>query len=111
MRSPDCGKGIDRGLGHACGGGVAGSVENCGLFFCEDHRAFFIDNGDEGGESVCERCAKGEEAFDPSPDTPEWARHVLTDESWAKWREEYPERARRLARLAQAIQSVGADRG
>jgi hypothetical protein len=94
---PGCGKEIDRGIDCACGGGVTGVGENCGLFFCGSHmrlRPCPQEERDEEctddacNESVCERCAAEEPPFDPSPDTREWVEHVLTDESWAQFREE-----------------------
>lgn len=87
---PGCGTVIDRGISYACGGGVTGEVDNCGLFFCEDHRAYFLEDLNGGGESVCERCANDQSPFEPSPDTAEWAQHVLTDDSWAPFREAEP---------------------
>lgn len=89
---PDCTTRIDRGLAYACGGGVMGTVHNCGLFFCGDHLVRFLENDDRGGEDVCERCADGLPPFDPKPDVPEWIEHVLTDPSWQQWRDENPER-------------------
>jgi hypothetical protein len=98
---PDCGTPIDRGLGCACGGGRSGTVDNCGLFFCTRHLTSFVATG-PGGEWVCERCAAGLESFDPTPDTAEWAQHVLTDESWAQWRAEYPEWAAQMQAIVDA---------
>src|SRR5690242_21412869 len=92
---PGCGAEIDRGLDGACGGGVTEDVPNCcGLFFCGAHLQY-IEADDESGERqgwVCERCAKDELPFDPTPDTAEWVQHMLTDESWRQWRDENPER-------------------
>lgn len=90
---PDCDKGIDRGLAYACGGGVLGTVENCGLFFCGEHLPYFAEDEVGGGESICERCADDLAPFDPKPDVAEWVEHVLTDESWDLWRRENPYRA------------------
>lgn len=88
---PGCGEAIDRGLAYACGGGVASTQENCGLFFCDSHLSYGLDAYTDRPQ--CERCADGLDSFDPTPDVPEWTHHVLTDESWATWREENPERA------------------
>jgi hypothetical protein len=85
---PGCGKDIDRGLAYACGGGVMEHVPNCGLFFCTPHLGYFKEDDGDGGAFVCERCANGDESFDPTPDTPEWINHLLTDESWQQWRDE-----------------------
>jgi len=89
---PGCGKAIDRGLSYVCGGGPYGGEHGCGLFFCGDHLA--PSDGEPGDWAfVCERCRAGEDAewFEPTPDTPEWVNHKLTDESWAQWRAENPE--------------------
>lgn len=85
---PDCGEDIDRGIAHACGGGVMEDLPNCGLFFCGTHLNY-AEDGDEQGWA-CERCAADEPPFDPSPDTAEWVEHVLTDESWAQFRADNP---------------------
>lgn len=95
---PGCDEQIDRGLASACGGGVVGEVDNCGLFFCGDH----LWCKSIGGEWQCQRCINGEPPFDPSPDTAEWMQHVLTDESWAQWRDENPEWAADLAAALKA---------
>lgn len=89
---PGCVDHIDRGLGYACGGGVMGDAENCGLFFCSAHRTNFIpDADDNGGEWFCDRCANDQPPFDPTPDVDEWVQHVLTDDSWAQFRTENPD--------------------
>lgn len=90
---PDCEKVIHRGIAYACGDDP---MENCGLFFCSEHRSHDVDpeaeytdfNRHEFG--VCERCANHEPAFDPKPDTDEWVQWKLNDESWAEWREKNP---------------------
>lgn len=97
---PGCGKAIDRGLGYVCGGDVYGGEHGCGLFFCGDHR-FFVD---DGPAPVCRRCADNAEPFEPTPDTPEWINHKLTDESWAAWRAENP-----VWVAANAASSTGGD--
>ncbi len=104
---PDCSTNIDRGLAYACGGGAVGAVENCGRFFCAAHLT--LQSSDEDGatdpEFVCERCATGQEPFDRKPDTPEWASHVLTDDSWAQWRQENPARVATFETIASAAHS------
>jgi hypothetical protein len=93
---PGCGEEIKRGLGFVCGGDPFGGEHGCGLYFCEDHRKMVAT---ESGEfvSLCERCANQADPFDPTPDTPEWMRHQLTDESWARWREDNAEACQRMA--------------
>lgn len=40
---------------------------------------------------VCERCANGEEPFDPKPDIEYWRAWKMNHESWAAWRDENPD--------------------
>lgn len=86
---PGCGAEIDRGLSYVCGGEPYGGEHGCGLFFCGKHREPVVSR--RHVKYVCQRCAKGEVPFNPTPDVPEWVRHKLTDESWAQWRAENPE--------------------
>ena len=97
---PACGASINRGIAYACGGGLMGSVDNCGLFFCSDHLAFPIED-----EWCCERCANDHDPFDPSPETAEWARFVTSDDSWAEWRAHEQAWAARMAIIADGGQS------
>ena len=90
---PDCGAKINRGLGYVCCGSEPYGGDGCGLYFCERHRSQWSDRLDH---FCCERCAKEEEPFDPTPDVPEWINHKLTDESWEQWRKENPEEVERL---------------
>lgn len=88
---PGCKTEIDRGLAYKCEEYVhyeevfdeEGDLveeqeiedEGCGLYFCSEH----------------EGC--GESHFVIGvlpPEHPTWIKHVLKDESWAKWREENP---------------------
>lgn len=93
---PGCDADIDRGLGYVCGGDVYGGEHGCGLFFCSDHMIFTdIDPNDKFSEEaveLCERCQRGEDNFEPSPDVEQWLRHKLNHESWADWRNEDPQR-------------------
>jgi hypothetical protein len=74
----NCGKSIDRGLAHVCGGEPYGGEEGCGLYFCAEHLSGF--------PQLCERCQRGKKAFKPTLDTEEWIHHKETDPSWEKWR-------------------------
>lgn len=99
---PDCNKKIDRGLSYVCANEEPyGGDHGCGLYFCEEHRQHFIpvdpDDEDSDGVYGCERCAAitdGQRAapFDPKPEHSTWIRHVLTDDSWARWRAENPKK-------------------
>lgn len=89
---PGCTKEIERGLSYVCGSQPYGGDTGCGLYFCNDHlftkklsREIFPYVG------VCSCCCRGKPPFDAKPDHPTWLQHKLTDESWAKWREENPE--------------------
>jgi len=95
---PGCGRSIDRGFAYLCGGDPW-SEKGCGLFFCSNHLS--LGPGDDDPD-MCERCLHDQPPFDPTPDTEEWVRHMLTDESWQQWREEHPEK------VLQMTASVGA---
>lgn len=77
---PDCGAAIDRGLGYVCGGEPYGGDDGCGLYFCGEHLA-----------RLCDRCENGRPPYEPTPDTAEWLKWKLTDESWAEWRQQNPD--------------------
>lgn len=80
---PGCGAEIDRGLAYVCGGEPYGGEDGCGLYFCDKHLT--------GRRHLCARCEDGSAPFAPTTDTKEWMRHKLTDQSWARWRQENPE--------------------
>ena len=82
---PGCGAKVDRGLAYVCGSEPYGGEHGCGLFFCEKHLGMNL--ADDGRGWLCQRCADGEQPFDPTPDLDEWTRHKMTDPSWAQWRE------------------------
>lgn len=91
---PDCDEEIDRGLSYVCGSEPYGGEFGCGLYFCETHRCMFDEPEAPGGcVSLCERCWKDEEPFDPKPDVMEWVKWKLTDESWGEWRLTHPDEA------------------
>ncbi len=90
---PGCGEAIDRGLSFVCGGEPYGGEKGCGLYFCGSH---LTCSRKLGGPPTC-RCAvaatRAGRRTRPTPD----ARRVgfawkLTDESWARWRDENPEK-------------------
>ena len=84
----ECVAEINRGLAYICGG-EPGNEKGCGLFFCSSH--LWIGVGDDDPQ-MCQRCCDEEPPFEPTPDTPKWIAHMLTDESWEQWRQENPER-------------------
>ena len=85
---PRCGKNINRGLSYRCGD-IFSDI-GCGLYFCDEHLFGFIV--EDNYQPVCDRCVNNKPAYEPTPDTSEWANHVLTDDSWSQWRDENPER-------------------
>lgn len=84
---PTCTSEIFRGLDNKCETIYTYNQEDdteeeqpgCQLFFCEDH-------GDH--EAHMES--------NPKPDTAQWMLHLLTDESWAAWRNEFPVKVKQL---------------
>lgn len=91
---PTCEAEIDRGLSYVCGGMHGGGESGCGRYFCDKHLYYLDDESDDA--EVCAQCLGGKPPFDPKPDTAEWVEHMLTDGSWAKWRQE---NAAEVARL------------
>lgn len=69
---------IDRGFGYLCDCYDAGCVDvdelEKSIFVCGEHTCRDVDESDLPAEH------------------PAWVRHLLTDASWAKWRDENPER-------------------
>jgi hypothetical protein len=53
--------------------------EGCGMFFCPEHQ----DHADHASAQQ-------------KPDSEEWVRHMLTDDSWAPWREANPQRVKEM---------------
>ena len=97
---PGCGEAIDRGLGYVCGSEPYGGDRGCGLYFCDAHLTGSRKHGDRWVR-VCGRCDKGRRPYEPTPDTDEWLRWKLADESWAQWRAENPAEVELMkARLA-----------
>ena len=98
---PGCTVEIDRGMGYRCeewtdyeyrleGETVSGDDdwdeeleverEGCGLHFCDEH----LDHPQHG------------DGISPKPDTEEWMRWILTDESWQDWRDENPQKVEQM---------------
>jgi hypothetical protein len=86
--SPKCNKVIDRGLAYVCSGQPRGGERGCGLYFCSEHLFFhtFRDCPEEG--PYCIRCCTYKDPYKPKPEHPDWIKWKMTDDSWAKWREE-----------------------
>ncbi len=109
---PDCNEEIDHGMAYACGGEPF-SERGCAGYFCSKHRTIAGFNGWNEickhsslkckceWTEVCERCAKGEPPFDFKAEHPDWAKHVLKDKSWAKWRKENKSEVQRLRHATQ----------
>lgn len=85
---PDCNETINRGLSHVCADEEPYGGDGCGLYFCSKHLVHSkIDDDDRFFLGVCcERCAEGDDSFDPKPEHPHWAWWKLNAKSWAKWR-------------------------
>jgi hypothetical protein len=96
---PGCDEEINRGLSYVCGGLPYGGDRGCGLYFCDKHMQMHED-----GFQACEHCAAGDEKlFDAKPDVREWIEWKLSDESWARWRDDNPKEVERLrAALSEA---------
>lgn len=75
---PSCNARIDRGLAFVCSGEPYGGEHGCGLYFCEQHHS--------AADQLCDQCADGLPPFEAKPDTEEWTRFKMTDDSWAEWR-------------------------
>lgn len=91
---PKCGVSIDRGLSYVCGGQPYGGEDGCGLFFCGDHLGY--SESEDVTSPLCERCLNPDKdgnvtPFEETPDTEEWIRHKLMDESWGPWRDDNPD--------------------
>lgn len=88
---PSCKKEIDRGLAYVCGGDPYGGDHGCGLFFCYDHLLM----GEDGQQ--CNRCVHKKETYKRiSKEHPDWIKWKLTDNSWAEWRKENPDKVKLL---------------
>lgn len=94
---PGCNAEINRGLAYICGEEIHGGEKGCGLFFCSHHR-YFSESDDD--PKLCMACCDDEPEFHPKPDTTEWMKWKLTDNSWQKWRDENPEETLKLTALA-----------
>src|SRR5690348_7248244 len=97
---PKCNEEIDRGLGYVCGSDPYGGEFGCGLYFCSKHLFYHQPRGSERLLQMCPRCSHSRRPYKhPKPDTEEWTRWKLTDESWALWREQNSEEVAQLSQL------------
>lgn len=91
---PDCHETIDRGLAYVCSDQQPyGGEEGCGLYFCSKHQNY---------RGQCERCRSGERPFTAKAEHPRWAKHVLTDASWASWRSSHPKKVKAYEAIVRA---------
>lgn len=82
---PGCDAEIDRGMGWKCEGEGCG----CGKFYCEQHRHVASAHTHDAP---------------PSREHPLWINHLLTHDSWQKWRDQHPAKvAVLMAASAQAL--------
>lgn len=94
--APKCKQEIDRGLSYVCGEEPYGGDKGCGLFFCPKH-LYFHEFRDGVVAMVCKRCDGNKSPYtNPSPEHPTWINHKLTDESWAQWRKENPQKIKEM---------------
>lgn len=93
---PKCDVKIDRGLSNVCGGEAFGGEHGCGLFFCSSHLYFRKPRYSAVVVQFCKRCFGHNKAYTPKPDLLEWVKWKLTDDSWARWRDENAEEVARL---------------
>ena len=97
---PNCNKEINRGMDYACWWEPF-SEYWCDRYFCEEHTKYvsfdavewwIVTDDKYKSKEVCFRCAEWKEPFPYKPESKEWIRHVLKDESWEKWREKNPKK-------------------
>lgn len=93
---PDCTAELYRGLDSRCGEDV--DTHGCGLSFCGEHMVAGWD-----APQMCTRCVEDEPPFTPKPDTAEWENHMLSDDSWGRWRAENPERVAEMRARAEGV--------
>jgi len=106
---PDCAEEIHRGLAYVCGDDVYGGEHGCGLFFCYAHLAYTATaDGSDVMPQRCDRCVDGADPFPAKPDVAEWLNHKLSDETWAKWRDEHADEVQAMSRQL-AKQPIGAE--
>lgn len=91
---PKCNAKIDRGLAYVCCGQQPyGGERGCGLYFCYAHQDI---------DGRCPKCRRYDnKPYKPKPEHLDWINHILTDESWAKWRAENP---KELEAMRQSVQ-------
>ena len=112
---PDCNKEIDRGMSYACGGEPF-SEYGCDMYFCSEHVVGIAvtpegelikcdhlrEDCDYQFYEVCKPCSTRDpdvKFFPHKPEHPDWVKHLLTDESWAQWREENPVEVEQMQEL------------
>lgn len=93
---PGCNEEIDRGLSYVCGDEPYGGEYGCGLYFCPKHFKYRKPHGADRNIQLCPKCYNYKPPFKAKPDTEEWSRWKLTDESWEVWRQEHPEEVSKI---------------
>ena len=104
---PDCNKEIDRGVSYACGEPMSSEV-GCDRYFCSEHKKTYHHDDSTGEQcfhlvgdchcrsfSICNRCFENyqmegdmywKDSYKEKPETEEWLKHFLTDDSWEECR-------------------------
>lgn len=97
-----CDEEIDRGLGYVTHPAPPENLSD------DDYDAWWDEQDDlaDGALFVCSKHAHRDVDTDALPaEHPDWLRHVLSDESWQKWRDENPEKAARYAEQLEATEA------
>ena len=97
---PKCNAEIDRGLAHVCGTEPYGGEIGCGLYFCQEHLYYHnrrMSNGVVETVQLCPKCGRYDtKPYKAKPDTDEWIRWKITDDSWEQWRKKNPNEVERM---------------
>ena len=92
---PNCHVELDHGLAYRCEEHVAHEWDIDG----EDEKIVYLEGCDL---TLCEKHRYNDEeshfAITPKPNVPEWIAFLLSDDSWAQWRAENPEKVERYER-------------
>lgn len=122
---PGCSNEIDRGMSYACCGAIHHD-SSCGGFYCSEHATPFIgedeleDLDDEEVQAVLEGygleeaplfgedglaylCSHPPIEFKEHPD---WIKHISTDETWQKFREQKPEEFNAMKALEKTFEKI-----
>jgi len=101
MRSPAMQQGNRSRLSHVCGMiNTDGEDRGCGL-----HSVLTTCLDSRSSDSFVNAATHAQTPFARKPDLAEWSNHKLTDQSWAQWRAENPDRSNRFRSAALTSQN------